>query len=64
MSVEDLKSRISLLQDSITDAKADEAKREKDNLTEINKIMDDFKAQYDNGELDDEYVEPIEEIKE
>lgn len=64
MSVEDLKSRISLLQDSITDAKADEAKREQDNLTEINKIMDDFKAQYDNGELDDEYVEPIEEIKE
>ena len=64
MSIEDLKSRISLLQNSITDAKAEEAKREQDNLTEINKIVEDFMAQYDNGELDDEYVEPIEEIKE
>ena len=67
MSIEDLKSRISLLQDSIKDAKADEAKREQDNLTEINNIMEDFKAQYDKEEPEtvmDEYVEPIEEIKE
>lgn len=67
MSIEDLKSRISLLQDSIKDAKADEAKREQDNLTEINNIMEEFKAQYDKEEPEtvmDEYVEPIEEIKE
>lgn len=67
MSIEDLKSRISLLQDSIKDAKADEAKREQDNLTEINNIMEEFKAQYDKEEPEtvmDEYVEPIGEIKE
>lgn len=47
MSTEDLKQRISLLQNTIQDAKDDANELEQKNLEEINKIMDDFKAQYD-----------------
>lgn len=67
MSMEDLKSHISLLQNSIIDAKSEEAKREKDNLEAINNMVEEFKAQYDKEKPEttiDEYVEPIEEIKE
>lgn len=47
MSTEDLKQRISLLQNTIQDAKDDANELEQKNLEEINKIMDEFKAQYD-----------------
>ena len=47
MSTEDLKQRISLLQNTIQDAKDDANELEEKNLEEINKIMDEFKAQYD-----------------
>lgn len=47
MSTEDLKQRISLLQNTIQEAKNDENELEQKNLEEINKIMDEFKAQYD-----------------
>jgi hypothetical protein len=47
MSTEDLKQRISLLQNTIKDAKDDANELEQKNLEEINKIMDEFKAQYD-----------------
>ena len=47
MSTEDLKKRISLLQDTVQDAKDNANELEQKNLEEINKIMDEFKAQYD-----------------
>ena len=47
MSTEDLKQRISLLQDTIQEGKDNANKLEQKNLEEINKIMDEFKAQYD-----------------
>lgn len=47
MSTEDLKQRISLLQNTIQDAKDNANELEQKNLEEINKIMDEFKAQYD-----------------
>ena len=49
MSTEDLKQRISLLQNTIQDAKDDANELEQKNLEEINKIMDEFKAQYDEN---------------
>lgn len=61
MSTEDLKQRISLLQNTIQDAKDDANELEQKNLEEINKIMDEFKAQYDekpeNNEEGDEKIE-------
>lgn len=75
MSTEDLKSRLTILQDTIKNNAAEEAERERKNLDELNKTIDKFKEQYDNKpdttpvlESDDkpvvmdEYVEPIEEI--
>lgn len=47
MSTEDLKQRISLLQNTIQDAKDNANELEQKNLEEVNKIMDEFKAQYD-----------------
>ena len=47
MSTEDLKKRISLLQDTIQEGKDNANELEQKNLEEINKIMDEFKAQYD-----------------
>lgn len=47
MSTEDLKKRISLLQNTIQDAKDNANELEQKNLEEVNKIMDEFKAQYD-----------------
>ena len=54
MSTEDLKQRISLLQDTIQDAKDNANELEQKNLEEINKIMDEFKAQYDEKPDNDE----------
>lgn len=54
MSTEDLKQRISLLQDTIQDAKDNANELEQKNLEEINKIMDEFKAQYDKKPDNDE----------
>lgn len=75
MSTEDLKSRLTILQDTIKNNAAEEAERERKNLDELNRTIDKFKEQYDNKpdttpvlESDDkpvvmdEYVEPIEEI--
>lgn len=75
MSTEDLKSRLTILQDTIKNNAAEEAERERKNLDELNRTIDEFKEQYDNKpdttpvlESDDkpvvmdEYVEPIEEI--
>lgn len=75
MSTEDLKSRLTILQDTIKNNAAEEAERERKNLDELNKTIDKFKEQYDNKPdttpvlesndkpvVMDEYVEPIEEI--
>ena len=77
MSTEDLAKRISVLQDSINEAKSDESEAEKQQLDAISEAMEQLKAEYDNSAPDspeiledvrpetvmDEYVEPIEEIK-
>lgn len=47
MSTDDLKKRISLIQDVAQNAKDEANELEQKNLEEINKIMDEFKAQYD-----------------
>lgn len=75
MTTEELKSRLTILQDTIKNNAAEEAERERKNLDELNRTIDKFKEQYDNKpdttpvlESDDkpvvmdEYVEPIEEI--
>lgn len=75
MSTEELKSRLTILQDTIKNNAAEEAEREQKKLDELNRVIDEFKEQYDNKpdttpvlESDDkpvvmdEYVEPIEEI--
>lgn len=54
MSTEDLKQRISLLQNTIQDAKDNANELEQKNLEEVNKIMDEFKAQYDEKPDNDE----------
>ena len=65
MSTEDLKKRISLIQDVAQNAKDDANELEQKNLEEINKIMDDFKAQYDEKpenteEIHDYTIQPQE----
>lgn len=75
MTTEELKSRLTILQDTIKNNAAEEAEREQKKLDELNRVIDEFKEQYDNKpdttpvlESDDkpvvmdEYVEPIEEI--
>jgi len=64
MSRQDLMKRMSFLTDSIQNAKDTANEAEQKQLDEINKVMEEFKKQYDNGTIMDEYVEPIEEIKE
>ena len=65
MSREDLMKRMSLVKDSVQKAKDEASEAEQKQIEEINKIMEDFKKQYDNDEIVmDEYVEPIEEINE
>jgi len=59
MPTKELAKRISSIQDAIQTAKNNETELEQKNLDEINKIMDDFKKQYDEkpSESNDEYVE-------
>lgn len=64
MSRQDLMKRMSFLTDSIQNAKDTANETEQKQLDEINKVMEEFKQQYDNDTIMDEYVEPIEEIKE
>lgn len=65
MSREDLMKRMSLVKDSVQKAKDEASEAEQKQIEEINKIMEDFKKQYDNDEIVmDEYIEPIEEINE
>ena len=59
MSTEDIKARISALQNNIQDAKDDLNEAEKEQLDAISEAMGKLKAEYE----EDEYVEPIEEIK-
>ena len=63
MSTKELVKRISSIQDAVQTAKNNETELEQKNLDEVNKIMDDFKKQYDEkpSESNDEYVE-FEEI--
>jgi AAA+ ATPase superfamily predicted ATPase len=77
MSKEDIAKRISALQNNIQDAKNELNEAEQKQLEEINKAMEQLKAEYDADQSDsttvlederpgtvmDEYVEPIEEIK-
>lgn len=63
MSRQDLMKRMSFLTDSIQNAKDTANEAEQKQLDEINKVMEEFKKQYDNDTIMDEYVEPIEEIK-
>lgn len=63
MSRQDLMKRMSFLTDSIQNAKDTANEAEQKQLDEINKVMEEFKKQYDNDTIMDEYVEPIEEVK-
>lgn len=63
MSRQDLMKRMSFLTDSIQNAKDTANEAEQKQLDEINKVMEDLKEQYDNDTIMDEYVEPIEEVK-
>ena len=63
MSRQDLMKRMSFLTDSIQNAKDTANEAEQKQLDEINKVMEEFKKQYDNDTIMDEYVEPIEELK-
>lgn len=53
MSLEDLRSRISFLQNSVQNAKDAETEREQKNLEELNEIMDEFKAQYEEPKTEE-----------
>ena len=64
MSTEDIKARISALQNNIQDAKNDLNEAEKEQLDSISQAMEQLKAEYEKETVMDEYVEPIEEIKE
>lgn len=58
MSREDLIKRMTFIADSIKNAKDGAAEIEQKNLEEINKIMDEFKKQYERDEtVMDEYVQ-------
>lgn len=70
MSTEDLKARLSILQDSINNAKSNEAAAEQQRLGEIGEAMEQLRAEYDADQSDspevlEEIIEPeeIEEIK-
>ena len=59
MSTEDLKKRISILQESINEAQTEESKAEKEQLDAVAEAMEQLKAEYDN---ENEYTD-FEEIK-
>lgn len=64
MSTDDIKARISALQNNIQDAKNDLNEAEKQQLDSISQAMEQLKTEYEKETVMDEYVEPIEEIKE
>lgn len=64
MSKEDLAKRMSFLTDSIQNAKDEVNEAKQAELDEISKAVEDLKKEYDAMDTMDEYVEPIEEIKE
>lgn len=64
MSREDLMKRLNLVKDSIQDAKTEVNEAEQAKIEEINKAVEELKNEYDKVISMDEYVEPIEEIKE
>ena len=64
MSREDLLKRMSFAKTSIDKAKEEATEAEVNKLNEIEKAMEELKEAYDKETVMDEYVEPIEEIKE
>lgn len=64
MSTEELTKRLSILQDSINEAKSEESEAEKEQLDKISEAMEQLKSEYEKEIVMDEYVEPIEEITE
>ena len=77
MSKEDIAKRLSVLQNSINESKSKVNEAERQQIVEITAAMEQLKAEYDADQPDttpvlederpetvmDEYVEPIEEIK-
>lgn len=64
MSTEDLKKRISILQDSIQDAKDNANNAEKQQLDAISEAMEQLKAEYDADQPDtSDNVENVGEVK-
>lgn len=61
MSKEDLMKRMSFLTDSIKNAQETANEANQAELNEVEKAVEDLKKEYDSM---DEYVEPIEEVKE
>jgi len=59
MSTEELKKRLSILQESINDAQTEESKTEKEKLDAVAEAMEQLKAEYDN---ENEYTD-FEEVK-
>lgn len=64
MSTKEITERISALQNNIQEAKNDINDAEKQQLDSISQAMEQLKAEYEKETVMDEYVEPIEEIKE
>lgn len=63
MSTEEIKKRLSFIQDSVQEAKNEATDAEKEQLNAIGEAMEQLKAEYDKETVMDEYVEPVEEIK-
>ena len=62
MSKEDIMKRLTILKDSVDDAKSTQIKAEQAKLDEIGKAMEKLKEEYDKEDIKmDEYIEPIEE---
>ena len=64
MSRQDLMKRMSFVTDSIQNAKNEATEAEQEQLNKIGEAMEELKKAYDNDTIMDEYVEPIEEVKE
>ena len=63
MSREDLMKRMNFITDSLQNAKDEVNEAEQAKIEEINKAVEELKAEYNKITMD-EYVEPIEEINE
>ena len=62
MSKEDIMKRLTILKDSVDDAKSTQIKAEQAKLDEIGKAMEKLKEEYDKEDIKmDEYIEPIED---